>query len=115
MIFRNLCPHPVTIIVNGEARTLENGGPVARCSEHTSFCGEIDGIPIIKRVYGNVENLPEPEAGVAYIVSGLVRMAVGARTDVFSPGDAVRDSTGTVVATVNLIANPYWEGDNNEE
>jgi len=55
--------------------------------------------------YGRVEGLPEPETGVLYLVSAVVRAAVPGRADVASPGDLVRDGEGNVIGCRHLILN----------
>lgn len=60
-------------------------------------------------VYGEVVGLPTPKDGVGYIVSLLVIQALrqsGGRTldDLYTPGEAIRDSSGRVVACRGLTA-----------
>lgn len=62
-------------------------------------------MPLSRTSYGAVEGLPEPKAGVIYIVSALVRAAVPGRLDVASPGELVRDAAGAVVGCKGLSVN----------
>lgn len=48
-------------------------------------------------MFGKVENLPEPQEGVVYVVSALVAQAVPDREDVFIPDDTVRDEQGRII------------------
>lgn len=56
--------------------------------------GSADGVALFGRtVYGEVEGLPEPEAGTIYIVSGMVAGRVVGRDDVYCPGTGPKDNT----------------------
>lgn len=59
--------------------------------------GEINGIPVNKSRFGEVENLLEPQEGTIYIVSYLTAQAVSEREDVFITDDAVRDEQGRII------------------
>lgn len=54
---------------------------------------------------GAVEGLPDPEEGVIYIVSALVREGVPDRKDVASPGEQVRDKDKKPCGCKSLILN----------
>jgi hypothetical protein len=97
----NLTPHPVTLISpTGEQVTVPPSGVVARVAERMESLGEImvEGVPmpVVKRAFGELENLPEPEAGVLYVVSALVAEAAwrAGRSDVVGLADFVRDEQG---------------------
>lgn len=100
--FLNLTPHAV-VVVNGP--TLPPSGQVARCSSASVPAGEHGGVPLSRVSFGAVEGLPDPEPGVIFVVSGLVRAAVPGRSDVASPGDLVRDEKGAVVGCKGLVVN----------
>jgi hypothetical protein len=51
--------------------------------------------------YGEVTDLPEPEEGTIYIVSGMVA-AAAPRPDVMSPGTLVRDDQGKPMGCLGL-------------
>jgi len=116
----NLTPHNVRILTGNDifpgkmnvyADFPSHG--VARCrveSEHIDsfsccFDGEVGNnaspmvgcIPIRRIGYGEVEGLPEPETGVYYIVSRLVKQAVPDRTDCLVPDDMIRDEEGKIL------------------
>ncbi|MEM2991102.1 MAG: hypothetical protein QXQ02_07975, partial [Halobacteria archaeon] len=64
-------------------------------------------IPVVKTTYGEVLDLPEPEPGVFYIVSGVVLSAVGdSRQDLLAPdtgpASVVRDGDGKIVGVRRL-------------
>jgi len=118
----NLTPHPVTL------RCVTDGLPIdivlppdargpARISEVPGgLSGAVstadgDSIPVYSAPRrGAVEGLPTPEAGVTYIVSGLVAAACGGRADVMSPGTGPGDGPiregGRIVAVTRLIRAP---------
>lgn len=76
--FVNCTPH--TIVLNN-GTSLPVSGVVARVTaSHTKF--NKDGI--CRQVFGDVENLPEPQEGVVYVVSALV-LAATDRQDVVAP------------------------------
>lgn len=99
----NLTPHPIRI-VNSEVREIPSSG-VVRISEVTIQVGDVDGIPLVRKTYGQAEGLPEPQPDTLYIVSTMVRAAHPERTDLASPGDLVRDEQGNVIGCRNLIVN----------
>lgn len=100
--FVNLTPHAV-VVVGGP--TLPPSGSVARCASASVPAGEHGGVALSRVTFGAVEGLPDPEAGVVFVVSALVRAAVPGRSDVASPGDLVRDAAGAVVGCRNLVVN----------
>lgn len=103
----NLCPHEI-VLLDGEKRLVfATSGRVARCEETTKFLFyvENDMIPIVRKTYGEVENLPDEDVGVYYIVSAMVRLACPHRKDLLSPGDPVRDENGKIIAVKNLVKN----------
>ena len=101
-IIINLTPHAIVVVDGG---TIPASGIVARCSSKSEPAGEHSGVALTRVSFGAVEGLPDPEPGVLYIVSGLVRSAVPSRSDVASPGDLVRDAAGAVVGCRNLVVN----------
>ena len=98
----NLTPHAITIV---NLATIPPSGGVARVSSRSTPAGEFAGVDLVRTIFGPVEGLPDPEAGVVFVVSALVRAAVPGRHDVASPGDLVRDTAGAVVGCRNLIVN----------
>ena len=99
----NLTPHAITVA----GRTIEPSGTVPRVSVRQVEDGDIEGIPVVRTVYGAVEGLPLPAEGTTYIVSALVLSALaGARTDVCapdtSPASAIRNDAGQIVGVRRL-------------
>jgi hypothetical protein len=100
----NLTPHAINVYA-GDGKTMlvtvEPTVPAARCKQEAACVGDLDGVPVYRMEFGEVENLPAPQDGTFYIVSRLVATAVN-RADVFCPGAAVRDEAGRVVGCVGL-------------
>ena len=103
MKIKNLTPHEIKVVgEDGEVKmVIPPSGQVARVRAEQKVVGEIDGVPVVKTVFGDVEGLPEPREGVVYIVSSLVAQAVREREDVVAPDTsplgAVRDADGRIV------------------
>ena len=106
ILLKNYTPHPIVIEKsNGESLTFSSDG-IARCVEEVEAVGiTAERIPVVRKSYGAVSGLPEPEPGVMLIVSAIVRLALPTRKDLLSPGDAVRDEQGRIVAVKNLVCN----------
>ncbi len=92
----NLTPHVINIVSEQGERLLDVpvSGTIARCSQSNVVVGEVADIPITRQTFGEVENLPEPQEGVFYIVSRLVASALPERDDLLIPGPLVRDAEG---------------------
>jgi len=94
----NLTPHPVTVVgQDGEpTHVFMPSVPVPRCREEVVTLGDLDGIPLVRKTLGQVENLPDPQEGVYYIVSLAVAQAAR-RPDLLVPDDMVRDEQGSIL------------------
>lgn len=99
----NLTPHPITIVMGEEKVVIPSSGVIARCKEEVEIIGDINGIPVIRKKFGQVENLPEPIPGTVFIVSALVAQAAR-RSDVLCPGDPVRDAEGRITGCKALCS-----------
>lgn len=103
MTFVNLTPHEITFIfADGNELVIPPSGNLARVSVKTEKVDEVEGIPVTTSVFGEVEGLPEPKEGTAYLVSSLVAQRVQGRDDVFIPSDSVRDSEGRIIGCRSL-------------
>lgn len=108
----NLTPHQINIIADdGKVVSIPPSGQVARVAQTREPRGSIDGITVTYSTFGDVEGLPDPQDGVIYVVSGLVLSAVPDRTDVFAPGEAVRDGEGRVIGARGLSCTPAYRGE----
>lgn len=99
----NLTPHLVTVY-NSEGKAVLTVLPEETPArvEELSIC--VDTIytsglklPILKKAYGAVQNLPEPREGVRYIVSAIVLDACKHRKDLVTPTNVVRDAGGAIL------------------
>lgn len=98
MKITNLTPHEVTVLdaSNNIISRFPSAG-IARAAQYREKIGEIDGIPVSRTSYGEVENLPEQEAGTVYIVSILTAQAAPYRKDLYIVDDTVRDDAGRII------------------
>ena len=104
----NLTPHPLSVVCpDGQTLQVPPSGTIARVAVTRRPAGQlrVEGASLDVHVveYGDVEGLPEPEAGVIYVVSALVASRVP-RPDVYAPGELVRDEAGRVVGCRGLTA-----------
>lgn len=105
--FVNLTPHDINVVkTDGTVFSIPKSGDVARCAQSRQDVGVVDGINISTTKFGDVQDLPDPEIGVWFIVSALVRGAVPHRKDVLSPGTLVRDDAGNVIGCQGFDVNP---------
>jgi hypothetical protein len=101
--FVNLIGHDITI--SGYGTLLKSETP---CFVKTKqrIIGKVAGIPIAETQFESIENLPEPEEGVYYIVSRVSMDFIPFdREDVFcvdTGPTAIRDESGQVVAVTQL-------------
>lgn len=106
----NLTPHALNIQrEDGSTLTVAPSGTLARCAETREPRPAIAGLPVTLAGFGAVEGLPEPRAGVVYVVSALVLAQVQDRADVFAPGPAIRDDQGRIVGARGLSCTPVYE------
>lgn len=103
-MFINLTPHVVVVIAkNGNKIVVEPSGTIARVDSKQVVTGEVDGIPVVNTIFGDVTGIPEPKTGTIYLVSSLVAQAAR-REDVLAPDTgttAVREN-GQIVAVTRL-------------
>lgn len=111
--FMNLTPHDVKIVVaEGQEVVIKPSGAIARCTEVPMNKSETRtvvfngaAITLRKQVWSDVVGLPDPQDGVLYIVSGIVRDRVK-RDDVVAPDTslgAVRDDSNRIVGVMGLV------------
>lgn len=96
-MFINLTPHAINVVINGETKTIEPSGSIARVSMTQELINTIDGIPVYRNSYGKPEGLPEPKENTYYIVSALLAQAVPEREDVLITSNPIRDEAGRIV------------------
>ncbi len=103
----NLTPHELAIYDEGTTvLRVPPSGQVARCEQHENVVEviSVDGhrIAVLIVDYGEVEGLPQPEAGTRYVVSRLVAEACRDRRDLLIPGPGIRDDQGRIVGCRGL-------------
>ena len=75
----NLTPHDINIYdPNGERiiKTYERSGIVARVNTVRQYFTKIDGVPVYRISYGNIEGVPKYEPNTYIIVSLIVAQAL---------------------------------------
>lgn len=98
----NLTPHAVTVIPeSGEPITFPASGSVARIREASgtpTWLHTANGtVPLSVVSYvDRVDDLPDPEPGVIYLVSRVTAAAVD-RPDLAFPQGELRDERGTII------------------
>lgn len=104
----NLTPHDIHVLEGETVSTYPASGQQARVNTTQTQVGEINGAPILRPSYSEVEGLPAPAPDTYYIVSMLVRSAAPGRTDLLSPDSgatAVRDEKGLIKYVTGWLSN----------
>ena len=103
MAIRNLTPHTITLLIDGEMEEILPDGIVPRVSKtQITIC---EGpIKVVKEVFGEIKDLPEPN-GDLLIVSQICCAAVPERDDLYYPTDLIRDDEGRIVGARALGQN----------
>ena len=96
MKYINCTPHTISL---NDGRSFAASGQIARVS--SSFSEVKDDL--CTQVFGEVQDLPEPQDGVRLIVSGLVLSALaGSRPDVVAPAtghpECTRNDKGHILS-----------------
>jgi len=104
--FINLTQHSINVVRDGSVvLSIPPSGTVARVATFQTVVCQLDGIDVVRTVFGDIVGLPDPQDGVVYVVSTLVLQALKAsgvdRSDVVapdtSPASVVRDDVGQIV------------------
>ena len=108
----NLTPHAINIVCVSGAMEIAPSGTICRVATTQQplvlKSGEDFLLPfsVVETTFGEVENLPEPEPDTWYIVSGMVRTALGqSRPDVIAPdtGASALREAGVIRAVTRMI------------
>lgn len=106
----NLTPHDITVrLEDGTEKTFPASGETARVEVNNKSRGNLDGIEVVAQEYGEIQGLPEPQDGVYYLVSLVVRQAAveQGRSDCLSPdtspAGAIRNEKGMIVAVRRFV------------
>ncbi len=105
MTIRNCTPHPIVVRIGEEEITFQPSGIIPRVGTIETPAAEVERIPCITQVTGNVEGLPSPEVGVFFVVSAMV-FGASDRVDLLAPDTgkgAVRDAQGRILAVNRFI------------
>lgn len=110
----NLTPHTIVLQApNGTRMEVPPAGTEARVTQVDvePCCIEGTELPVVPfPKYGDVEGLPPPRTGAAFLVSLLTLERCVKRADVFAPATGPRDGAireaGRVVAVTRLVAAP---------
>lgn len=106
MTLLNMTPHALNVVCEDNTIiTIEPSGTVARVSQNMELVTDINGIPVYRSQYGELEGLPEPQAHTRYILSAMAATAAKAagRDDILSPGELIRDENGQPIGCRGLI------------
>ena len=101
----NLTPHPIVVRGIGDEKVYEPSGIVPRLIVKEEPDGAIKNIPVVKRGFAGVENMPAHIEGTIYIVSSMLLSALSERTDVVAPDTGktcIRDEKGRIVAVTRF-------------
>ena len=104
----NLTPHAITLQVGDVATTFQTSGTIARVTQVTQPNGlTVANGQVHTSSFGEVLDIPPPQLGTYYIVSGMVLGALnGSRTDVIAPKTdttAIRNDKGHIVAVTGWL------------
>ena len=102
MTIINLTPHTLNFVFDEKTIDIEPSGSIARVSTKDTMMNPINGIPVFRTEYGEIENLPDPCEGTVYVVSSLVAARCPERDDVFVPGRPIRDEQGRIIGSAGL-------------
>lgn len=95
---KNFTPHPINI---NDVEIQPEVNPI-RVTEKIDIIGTINDIPIISKVFGELENCPDYEENTIFIVSLLASQAIKIqRPDISSItyiiGESIRNEKGQIV------------------
>jgi hypothetical protein len=108
MQFINLTPHTINVYRGDDVILSIPSSGYCRVATTQESVGELDGIPVVKTRYGEVEGLPPPKKGTTYIVSAMALQVVGhCWNDVVapntSPESAVRNDKGEIIGVRSFV------------
>ena len=104
----NLTPHGVTLFTKtnlSESRQFPASGTVARCKQTNECNTVINGIRLTETVFGEIEDLPDPQENTFYIVSRIIREAAKGRDDLWVPNEIVRNEDNQIIGCLSFATN----------
>ena len=108
----NLTPHTISLYSPNGVDNIAASGQLARVRYTSQTIGELNSLPVVRVVYGDIDGLPAPQNDTAYIVSQVILTALkdlgSTRTDVFAPATgpndgAVRNQNNQVMGVTRLV------------
>jgi hypothetical protein len=93
----NLTPHALNIYKGEECIEAIPSSGIARAREAKELIGDVNGVPLVKKQFTEIENLPAPREGVLYFVSVIVAQACPGREDLILSSSLVRDDQGRIL------------------
>ncbi len=92
----NKTPHDINIVPTGQV--LSPVLPTPRVAQTTIQVGDIGSIPLTRKMFGDLQDLPDPIPGTLFIVNALTALAAKdlGRDDFIVP-NAVRDADNKIV------------------
>lgn len=107
----NLNKHAVSGVFNGEVVSFPacEQGKECRVSVTSKEVERVPGMKCVETTYGEVQNVPEPQEGVVYIVNMIVLDRMPHRKDLIAPDSgpsAVRNEKSQVLHVVQWKVNP---------
>jgi len=111
MKLRNFTPHRVIVYAENALARFESEG-IARVvgkSRRVNWLEKELGYPCVRKIYTQIQGLPEPEPDTMYIVSLIVLQAAKNRSDIICPDtgpeSCVRAADGTIMGIRRFQAN----------
>lgn len=109
MKIENYTPHAIRFQTTSGTFEVQSVG-VARATTESKLVGFIDDLPIMRKSFGKVYGLPDPEFvddGTILIVSSLTAQAAKAENHplldkMYIVNDTLRDANGRIVAATSL-------------
>lgn len=93
----NLTPHEVNLINDDQSFNWPKCDNPPRLTEVQKHDGFAESFVIMKKSFGECENLPDQKEGDFLIVSQLVASAFPKRSDLIIPNDMIRDESGRII------------------
>jgi hypothetical protein len=95
----NCTPHDINVFLeDGSMVVLPKSNAPARCGEVISSADYTTlEVQIVRKKFGDIENLPDPVEGIFYVVSAIIKAAAPYRKDLLLVNDTVRNEKGVII------------------
>ena len=102
-MIKNCTPHVINVQKrDGSFGSFQPEEKTPRVETRTKYVCDIDGIPVVETVYGDIADMPSLEDGVYFIVSKMLRDQCRDRNDLLTVGELIRDQRGIVIGCKGL-------------